>query len=499
MIPLHGSVGALAIQAVALLSGALLTGYGAVQALLLLFAGHRWVTLWRARAGTTDDSTPAPERWPRVTVQLPIFNERRVVKRLIEAVVALDYPKELLEIQVLDDSTDETRELVRDAVERAREVDIVVLRRDSRRGYKAGALAEGLARARGELIAIFDADFVPRPDFLRRAVPLLRDPRVGMVQARWGHLNRSRSWLTAAQAVLLDAHFGLEHTARMRRGLFFNFNGSAGIWRRACIESAGGWSDATLTEDLDLSYRAQLAGWRFVYADDIEAPAELPEQIEALESQQRRWARGSIQTARRLLPQLLGSRLPRRVRLEAAFHLTANAAYPLLLALLLLFAPVLLIAPRTPALVSILMEAVVFGLGILPVCLFLIAGQRRRGRPAASIARDVAAALVLGTGLAVNISGAVVAAMRNSVGDWERTPKSGDGPGDRHATGYAPATRSGRVELALAVGFAGALALATRAGNYRALPFLALLVAGFGVVGLAPRTRVERSSATGGP
>src|SRR6266545_3009872 len=234
--------------------------------------------------------------------------------------------------------------------------------------------AEGLRAARGEFLAVFDADFVPGRDFLRRTLPYFADPGVGMVQARWGHLNREGSLLTAAQAVLLDSHFALEHDARMRCGLFFNFNGTAGVWRRACIESAGGWSHDTLTEDLDLSYRAQLSGWRFVFDATIEAPAELPVDLEALKSQQRRWAKGSIQTARKLLPRLLRDALPLPVKLEALFHLTNNFAYPLLLLLALLLLPVLIGTAHAPSTAVWALQLGVIVLGVIPVALFLAEG-----------------------------------------------------------------------------------------------------------------------------
>jgi cellulose synthase/poly-beta-1,6-N-acetylglucosamine synthase-like glycosyltransferase len=235
-----------------------------------------------------------------VTVQLPVYNERAVVERIVDAASALDWPRDRLEIQVLDDSTDDTRTLAARAVARARArgVHVVHRVRDTRAGFKAGALAAGLAEAKGDLVAVFDADFVPPPDFLRGATPPFGDPEVGMVQACWTHLNRDRSPLTAAQAVLLDAHFRLEHRTRADAGLFFNFNGTAGVWRRSCIADAGGWSSDTLTEDLDLSYRAQRRGWRFVFLEDLEVPAELPAHFEALQAQQHRWAKGSIQTAR---------------------------------------------------------------------------------------------------------------------------------------------------------------------------------------------------------
>ena len=480
--------------------------YGLAQGLVVLYSSHRWLILWRLRRGAkaTAPLPPIdPERpLPSVTVQLPVFNERSVVERLIDAVAALDYPADLLEIQVLDDSTDETSVLVAAAVQRqfARGVNVVHRHRARRDGFKAGALASGLIHARGELIAVFDADFVPRPDFLRLAVRHFADPAVGMVQARWGHLNRDESLLTRAQAVLLDAHFLLEHEARMRSGLFFNFNGTAGVWRRACIESAGGWQHDTLTEDLDLSYRAQLAGWRFVFDGEVVAPAELPANIEALKSQQRRWAKGSIQTARKLLPQLLAAPLPARVKIEGFFHLTGNVAYPLLLTLGLLLLPLLLgTATSHPELVWTL-QAVVVLLGIVPVTLFLAAGQRAAGVRGLRLVRDVLAALVLGVGLSVNNARAVLEGLGSRVGGWERTPKAGSSRTRGLAPAY-PAARglSGRSEAMLATYFGLLGAFAVFAGYYRAVPFLALLALGFGSVGLgsirasAPGRRAPRA------
>jgi cellulose synthase/poly-beta-1,6-N-acetylglucosamine synthase-like glycosyltransferase len=283
----------------------------------------------------------SPVDWPRVTVQLPIYNEMHTAERLLTTVAALDYPRERLEIQVLDDSTDATRQFVAQVVHRLQQqgVDIVHFTRSDRTGFKAGALAAGLEQAKGELVAMFDADFLPLTDFLRRTVPQFADPTVGCVQTRWGHINRDYSVLTQLQALGMDGHFVVEQTARNRAGLFINFNGTAGLWRRACIEDAGGWQGDTLTEDLDLSYRAQMRGWRIAYLPHVMVPAELPAQVSALKRQQARWAQGSIQTAIKMIGPLLRSRHPWQVKLEGVLHLTGYLVHPLMLAVILLTFP----------------------------------------------------------------------------------------------------------------------------------------------------------------
>ena len=318
--------------------------YFFVLSILAIYGWHRYylVYLYMKHKGNVPPALPPPQVLPRVTVQLPIFNEMYVADRLIDAVCEIDYPRELLEIQVLDDSTDETTEIAELAVRRhaARGFDIKYLHRVDRTGYKAGALEAGLQQASGEFIAIFDADFVPPKDFLLRTLGYFeRDPKVGMVQARWGHLNRDYSLLTRIQSILLDAHFVLEHGGRNRAGCFFNFNGTAGVWRRETIGDAGGWQHDTLTEDLDLSYRAQLKGWRFIFMPDLVSPAEVPVEMNSFKSQQHRWAKGSIQTCIKLMPRILRSSQPLAVKAEAFFHLSANFNYLLMSLLSLLMFP----------------------------------------------------------------------------------------------------------------------------------------------------------------
>lgn len=321
----------------------LLVFYSAAILVLALFGLHKFFLLYQYRRHkwkVLKEPSP-PKQWPNVTVQLPIYNERYVVKRLIRSVIKFDYPKDKLHIQVLDDSTDATGRLAKRIVDflSGQGFRIDYLPRNNRVGFKAGALEYGLKRTDSEYIAVFDADFVPNPDFLKKTIPHLMQPGTGMVQTRWGHLNRNYSLLTKLQAILLDAHFLIEHLARHRSGRFFNFNGTAGVWRRQAIIDAGGWQHDTLTEDLDLSYRAQLAGWKFIFLPDVVSPAELPVEINAYKNQQHRWAKGSVQTALKLIPTIWKSRFPLQVRLEAIIHLSNNFAY------LLMMFPALFIIP----------------------------------------------------------------------------------------------------------------------------------------------------------
>lgn len=300
---------------------------------LFIFGSHGFIMIYyylKFRSRKRPDPG-AITSYPVVTVQLPVYNELYVVGRLIDASCAMVYPKEKLEIQVLDDSTDQTVDVVRAHVERYQKqgYDIKHVRRDSREGFKAGALKEGLKGARGELVAIFDADFVPRPDFLLKTIPyFVGDATIGMVQTRWEHLNSEYSILTRTQAMALDGHFVIEQAVRNKVGFFINFNGTAGVWRKECIEDAGNWQADTLTEDLDLSYRAQLRGWKFIYLNDVTSPAELPSEINALKSQQFRWTKGAIETARKMLPVVWKSKLPLKIKIHATFHLTNNLVFP---------------------------------------------------------------------------------------------------------------------------------------------------------------------------
>ncbi len=469
---------------------ALLAVYYSLLAVLAIFGLHRLVLIRQLPSrGAPVVPTPGdPAVWPSVTVQLPLYNEPNVAARLIDAVSRFEYPGQL-HIQVLDDSTDVTSSLVAEAVEQARAcgVSIEQIRRSSRDGYKAGALAEGLRRTESELVAIFDADFVPGSDLLLRMVPHFENTRVGMVQARWGHLNRGRSLLTRAQAVYLDAHFAVESAARYSAGNFFNFNGTAGIWRRRAIDDAGGWSASTLTEDLDLSYRAQLAGWKFVFLPDLDVPAELPESLAAFHYQQRRWAKGSIQTARRILPALWRADLPARVRLEATFHLCNNSAYLFTLILATLVVPAMAIRHASGLDWTLAIDAVLFSLSTGSVVTFYMEGQRRVGRRISR--KELFSVLPVGIGMSAVNAAAVLEGLFETGGHFSRTPKTGSGriavTADRFK-GFPVA------ESILGIFFLVAAVLFLDEGYYFAVPFVLLFLSGYAHVAVLRTAEIVR-------
>lgn len=476
----------------------LLSAYLLVVVLLSLHGLHRvaLLTAWWRRRGSPPAEPPAPAAWPRVLVQLPVYNERDVAARLVDAVAALDYPKDKLEIQLLDDSTDDTARAAAPAVARARAagLDVSVLRRPSREGFKAGALAWGLSRSDAELVAVFDADFVPRPGFLRRVVPHLLQEGVGMVQCRWGHLNAADNPLTLAQATMLDGHFGVEQPARHRSGLWFNFNGTAGAWRRAAIEAGGGWQHDTLTEDLDLSYRAALAGWRFVYLREDVVPAELPDGLAAFRAQQRRWARGSIQTLRKLGGRIVAAPFPLAVRAEALSHLCANAAWPLVVALAVLL-PLVVLARGEASSGHLWLDLPAFGFSIgVNAVFYLVAAEGRAAR--------VPLALFAGIGLSVGQAAASLQGWLGGPAVFERTPKNGGGAGSyRGATlgsAQAPRWLLAGVEGALAALHFAVTIVALSRGSWGSVPFLLLFGGGFGWfagLGLAELLRAPRAAA----
>ncbi|MGH9750092.1 MAG: cellulose synthase family protein [Candidatus Polarisedimenticolia bacterium] len=469
------------------LEAAIVAAYFATLIPLAIYGCHRSWLLYLYRRHRHAAPRPAGrlEPRPRITVQLPVYNERYVVERLIRAAAALDWPHDLVEIQVLDDSTDETTGLAGAAVAALASQGRRVrhLRRTDREGFKAGALARGLREADGELVAIFDADFVPPPSFLRDLVDHFADPRVGMVQARWEHLNRDYSLLTRLQAILLDGHFVIEHAARHRSGRFFNFNGTAGIWRRVCIEEAGGWHHDTLTEDLDLSYRAQLLGWKFVFVPDVVAPAELPATLDAFKSQQRRWAQGSIQTGLKVLPRLLRSRLPAATKIEALFHLTGNGAYLLMLLLAILMVPAMRIRSDHGLTLLLALDLPLLLLSTVSIAAFYLISEKEAGRGCRGVAPLIPLVMSLGVGLSVSNARAVLLACRRGRDVFERTPKY-QLEGSR-GTWRAKTYRSVRqpwvwlAEALLAGYFLLATLHAARDGRYLSLPFLLLFLAGF--------------------
>ncbi len=442
----------------------------------------------RRRAQATPPPAP-PEVWPSVTVQLPLYNERYVACRLLETVARLDYPGDRLEIQVLDDSDDETTAIVADVVERlgTQGLDVVHLHRTDRVGFKAGALEAGLKEAKGEFIAIFDADFVPPPDFVRRTIPYFATSSVAVVQGRWGHLNREFSILTRAQSLGIDGHFGVEQAARCWGNFLLNFNGTGGVWRKSAIADAGGWTHDTLTEDLDLSYRAQLRGWRIVYRPDIVCPAELPVLVTGFKSQQRRWAKGSIQTARKLLPAVLRSSLSPWRKYQAAIHLTYYLIHPLMLSIVLLSAP--LLALRHVPVPPLILGAVTLAIGVstLGPATLLVYSQRVLYPNWVRSAWWLPAIMTIGVGVAWSTTLAVLGAFWGRDREFVRTPKFGIGPEGGHWRGkaYVDRRRLGSfVEIALGLYCAGTTWLFWRDGNFGALPFLALYAAGFLAVGI---------------
>jgi cellulose synthase/poly-beta-1,6-N-acetylglucosamine synthase-like glycosyltransferase len=442
--------------------------------------------------------TPQPagrlEPLPKVTVQLPLFNEMYVAERLLDSVVALDYPREKLEIQVLDDSTDETVGIVANKVAELREkgFDIVHIHRTQRQGFKAGALENGLRRATGEYVAIFDADFVPQPDLLHQTIHYFADPKVGMIQTRWGHLNEPYSLLTRIQSILLDAHFLIEQTARSHSGRFFNFNGTAGIWRRSCIEAAGGWHHDTLAEDLDLSYRAQIKGWKFLFLPHIVTPAELPVEMNAFKTQQHRWAKGSAQAMKKMLPQLWRAKLPLKIKIEGTMHLTSNLGHLMLFVMCLMFrysayAGTHLATGGNEWTKLFLVDIPLFLAASLSVTAFYLCPQFELHERWWKRLLYMPLMMAVGIGLCINNARAVLEAIFNHQTDFIRTPKVGERSKCEIRTVNKYRTLRGLVpfiEIAFGVYFSYLLAEAIILEQWLTLPFVSLFVVGFFYVGL---------------
>jgi len=471
---------------------AIMIPYFLVLGVLAAYGLHRYwlVYCYSKYRSNIPAEPPAPAEWPKVTIQLPIYNERYVIERLVEAISRLEYPPGLLEVQVLDDSNDETQEVARACVERYRALglDIRYLHRANREGYKAGALAEGLKTASGEFIAIFDADFQPCPDFLRRTLPYFSEPNIAMAQARWTYLNRDYSPLTEVESILLDGHFVIEHGARARSGRFFNFNGTAGIWRRNAIDDAGGWQHDTLTEDTDLSYRAQLRGWKFLYLPEIECPSELPVEMNAFKSQQARWAKGLMQTAKKILPKVLRADVPAGVKAEAFFHLTANISYPLMVVLSTLLLPAMIVRFYQGWVQMLLIDLPLFLASSCSISGFYLTAQRALyPKTWTRTIMYLPFVMAVGIGLSVRNAKAVLEAIFGVQSEFARTPKYRiEGQGGtwrrksyRNRAGWMP-----YVEVGLGLYFAATVYYSIQNENYFTAPFLILFVWGYLYTGL---------------
>ena len=472
---------------------ALLMPYFFVLILLATYGIHRYALVYLYYKNKKNRTTEPAQKFselPRVTVQLPIFNEQFVVDRLLQSVCQLDYPREKLEIQVLDDSTDETVAVARGLVGHysAQGYPITYHHRTNRAGFKAGALHEGMKTATGEYIAIFDADFVPPPDFLQRTIHHFTGENIGMVQTRWTHINRNYSFLTEVEAILLDGHFVLEHSGRARSNVFFNFNGTAGVWRRAAIEAAGGWQHDTLTEDTDLSYRAQLKGWKFIYLQDVECPAELPVEMTAFKTQQARWAKGLIQTGKKILPRVLNSNQPFRVKLESWYHLTANLSYPLMVVLSVLLLPAMVIRFYQGWFQMLYIDVPLFLASTFSISSFYLVSQRElfpKTWPRALLYLPFL--MALGIGLTVTNTIAVIEALVGKQTAFARTPKYRlESKKDRlraakyrKRLGWVP-----WVEMLIGSYFAITVVYALQNENYFTVPFLLLFVVGYWYTGL---------------
>ena len=465
--------------------------YLSLIVLLSFYGIHRYWILylyfryykWAKPAPVPDLPSPLPV----VTVQLPVFNERYVVERLIDAVCCLDYPREKLEIQVLDDSTDDTRDIIRAKVASLKKEGFLIeqIHRKDRTGFKAGALEAGLARSHGEFLAIFDADFVPPVDFLKKTLPWFINPSAGMVQTRWGHLNEGYSLLTWVQSIFLDGHFLIEHTARNRSGAFFNFNGTAGIWRREAILSSGGWQHDTLTEDLDLSYRAQMKGWKFIFLPEVVCPAELPVDINAFKTQQNRWTMGAVQTAKKVLPTIWRSALPLKVKIEATFHLTACTGYLLAAALSVLLPLSLYFRSYSRWSLTGLLEGLTFLATTVSLGIFYTICQKDLHVDWKTRLRNLPLMLSMGVGICLSNARSVLQGLSPRQFEFRRTPKYSVVKNDRswkkknYRTGRPTAAL---LEVGFTLYFLAAIIIAYELKQWLSLPFIALFGFGFAYV-----------------
>jgi cellulose synthase/poly-beta-1,6-N-acetylglucosamine synthase-like glycosyltransferase len=468
---------------------ALLGPYFLLLAVLAIYGAHRYLVIKRyLKSRHLIPRVPAQrfEKLPPVTIQLPLFNERNVVDQLLESVLKVRYPKELLEIQVLDDSTDDTHPYAQALVERlkAEGHPIEYIHRTNRHGYKAGALQNGMAQAKGEFMAVFDADFIPPVDFLEDTIHFFAEPKVGVVQTRWTYLNRNHNLLTEVQALMLDGHFALEHTARWGSGLFFNFNGTAGILRREMIEDAGGWQHDTLTEDSDLSYRAQLKGWQFMYLPWVECPSELPTDTYGFQVQQQRWAKGLTQVSMKLWGTIWRSDITFREKAEAWFHLTPNISYPLMVIVSALMLPVMMVRFYIgwQQLVFVDLPLIICSFWSI-VAFYLLAEKELYPDNWKRAVFILPFLMAMGVALTISNTKAVMEALMGKQSSFVRTPKyapNAAGGGASMAVGYR--RKSGWLpfaEIGMGIIFLFIVAYCIDVMNFFALPFLSIFVAGY--------------------
>jgi cellulose synthase/poly-beta-1,6-N-acetylglucosamine synthase-like glycosyltransferase len=465
--------------------------YLGVLSILGLYGFHRGLLLYLYWKHRKDAPRPCGrfDVLPSVTVQLPMYNEMYVADRLMEGVANIDYPRDRLEIQVLDDSTDETCDIAKKKAQELRErgLNVTYRHRDNRIGYKAGALEEGLLEATGDYVLVFDADFVPTPSIVKDLIHFFTNPKVGMVQARWGHLNRDYSVLTRVQSMMLDGHFVIEHIARNRSGRFFNFNGTAGIWRRSTIIDAGGWQHDTLTEDMDLSFRAQLRGWEFVYVPTAIAPAEIPCEMNSFKGQQFRWAKGSAQTARKLIGTVLKADIPLKVKIECLFHLTNNFAYLFLVMLAALQLPNMLMRQKMDRPELLLLDIPLFASTCLSIIVFYLTTHRALYGNLKDAVKRLPLMMALSIGLSINNARAVLEGLFGVHSEFVRTPKHGI---HRREDGWiskrykaAMGSVGTYLELGFGLYFVFTIGLAIATGSWINIPFLVLFMVGFLYVG----------------
>jgi cellulose synthase/poly-beta-1,6-N-acetylglucosamine synthase-like glycosyltransferase len=481
---------------------AMMIPYFIVLFVLAIYGLHRYWLVYDyfVYSKNVPPEPPAIAQWPCVTIQLPIFNERYVIERLVDAISRFDYPRELLDIQVLDDSTDETQQVAGDCVDRyaAQGLPITYIHRANREGFKAGALENGLRTSKGQFVAIFDADFVPDPDFLRRTIPYFLDPQggagIGMVQTRWTYLNSDYSLLTNVETILLDGHFVVEHGARSRRGTFFNFNGTAGVWRRIAIDQAGGWQHDTLTEDTDLSYRAQLKGWKFLYLPQIACASELPVDMNSFKAQQARWAKGLIQTAKKILPKVFRSDAPWHIKSEAFFHLTANISYPLMVLLSTMLLPAMIVRFYQGWFQMLVIDLPLFLASTCSISSFYLVSQREL-RPKTWWRTFLYLPFVMATGIGISVRNAqaVIEALVGKKSEFARTPKFNIAGKAGSFAKKSYRNKAGWIayaEVLLGVYFAATVVYSVMRENYATVPFLLLFVWGYLYTGFMSLSQV---------